>query len=249
LLLSIFTYLFYHKAKNSAIGNVAYNPSLVSHTPQPLDADIHSSSCEQKTTKIWKGMVFVWEKSRSLMAGVLILALTTSSALAASSFPDVAEDADYAPAVEYLNEIGVMSGDQNGNFNPDNTVTRAEMAAIVCRMSGETEDLPSDDRFPDVPVEHWANGYVSKAAELGIVTGYDTGLFGPTDTVTYEQAVTMIVRTFGGEEAAVEYGGYPDGYLSIAEEDGLLTGVFATIGTPLPRSDVAKLLYNHYWHY
>lgn len=182
----------------------------------------------------------------------LFLALCMAASLSTAAwaaFPDVDENAEYAEAVEYLDEIDIMSGDQYGNFNPDNTVTRAEMATIVCRILGETEDLPSDDRFPDVPVGHWANGYVSKAAELGIVTGYDTGLFGPTDEVTYEQAVTMIVRTFGGEDLAVEYGGYPNGYLSVAEEDNLLDGVSATIGTLLSRSDVAKLLYNHYWNY
>ncbi len=151
------------------------------------------------------------------MASVLILALTASTALAASGFPDVAEDADYAPAVEYLNEIGVMSGDQNGNFNPDNTVTRAEMATIVCRIMGETEEIPSREDFPDVPTDHWANGYVSKAAELGIVNGYDNGNFGPADTVTYEQAVTMIVRALGFEEEATIAGGYPKGYMTATE--------------------------------
>lgn len=178
-----------------------------------------------------------------------LLALCMAASLSTTAwavFPDVDENAEYAEAVEYLDEIDIMSGDQYGNFNPDNTVTRAEMATIVCRLLGETEDLPSDDRFPDVPVGHWANGYVSKAAELGIVTGYDTGLFGPTDEVTYEQAVTIIMRTMGMEDFAQISGGYPDGYLTVADEGGYLANLSLEKGDYMSRANVAVLLFNCY---
>lgn len=182
---------------------------------------------------------------KKILPFLLALCMAVSLSTAAwAAFPDVDENAEYAEAAEYLNEIGLMSGDQYGNFNPDNTVTRAEMATIVCRMLGETEELPSDDRFPDVPVGHWANGYVSKAAELGIVTGYDTGLFGPTDKVTYEQAVTMIVRTKGWENEALKQGGWPYGYLYAADDHGLLSGVSSSVGAPFTRSEVAQVVYN-----
>lgn len=177
------------------------------------------------------------------MAGMLILSLLATTALAAD-FPDVDKTASYAEAVEYLNETGIMSGDQFGNFNPNDTVTRAEMATIVCRMRGKTKNLPSDDRFSDVPVGHWANGYVSKAAELGVVTGYDTGLFGPTDKVTYEQAVTVIVRAKGWEDEAINQGGWPYGYLYAADDHGLLSGVSSFVGAPFTRSEVAQVVYN-----
>lgn len=184
---------------------------------------------------------------KKILPFLLALCMAVSLSTAAwAAFPDVDENAEYAEAAEYLNEIGLMSGDQYGNFNPDNTVTRAEMATIVCRMLGETEELPSDDRFPDVPVGHWANGYVSKAAELGIVTGYDTGLFGPTDEVTYEQAVTMLVRTLYGDELAKELGGYPNGYLQVAEECGILYKTQFTIGALLTRANIAILIQNAY---
>ena len=52
----------------------------------------------------------------------------------ALEFSDVAEDADYAAAVDYISDLGIMVGDGTGRFNPDKTVTRAEMAATVCRM-------------------------------------------------------------------------------------------------------------------
>lgn len=182
-------------------------------------------------------------KLRRTLAYLLALTLLTCPAMAASPFPDVDENAEYAEAVEYLNDAGVMQGDDKGNFNPDKTVTRAEMAAIICRMLDET-DLVTSDMFSDVPTTHWANKYIAKAAELGIVSGYGNGRFGPNDSVTYEQAVTMVVRAWDMEVLAVAAGGYPDGYVATADEQGFLKGVQAQIGENLNRAVVAQILYN-----
>lgn len=182
-------------------------------------------------------------KIQRILAGLLAIFLLTCSA-SAKSFPDVDDYLDYAAAIDYVSELGIMVGDDQGNFNPYKTVTRAEMATIVCRMLGETENLPNSTVFTDVPVGHWANAYVGKAAELGIVSGYGGGIFGPSDPVTYEQAVTMIVRAVGDNDAAIRYGGYPDGFLITAAESYFLEGVFAEKGEPLSRGDIAVIVYN-----
>ena len=183
-------------------------------------------------------------KFQRTLACLLALTLLICPALAASPFPDVNENADYAEAVEYLKDAGIMRGDNKGNFNPNQTVTRAEMATIVCNMLGETKDLTVSDTFSDVPTTHWANKYITKAAELGIVSGYGNGKFGPSDTVTYEQAVTMLVRAWDMDALAVAAGGYPDGYVVTADEQGFLEGVKAKVGQKLNRAVVAQILYN-----
>lgn len=183
------------------------------------------------------------EGIQRLAAGALVLALMVTRA-SATSFPDVDKNAAYAEAVEYVSEAGIMEGKNGRNFDPEGTVTRAEMAAIVCRLLYETENLPNEERFSDVPVSHWANGYVSRAAELGIVNGYGDGNFGPGDTVTYEQAVTMVVRCTGFDVDAIEAGGYPDGYLKTANEMGLLNEINSSVGAEFNRGQVAMLVYN-----
>lgn len=182
-------------------------------------------------------------KFKQALAGLLAMGMLTCPALAAA-FPDVSSTADYAEAVEYVSDIGLMVGDDLGNFNPNKTVTRAEMATIICRMLGETEGLTKSNQFSDVPMNHWANPYVAKAAELGIVGGYGDGRYGPSDAVTYEQAVTMIVRALGGESEAMLLGGYPNGYVLAAEGEGLLDNVTATVGEKLTRANVAVMLFN-----
>ena len=49
----------------------------------------------------------------SLLAGCILIASAQ-----AASFPDVAADADYADAVNYVSEQGIIVGDSAGNFNP-----------------------------------------------------------------------------------------------------------------------------------
>lgn len=175
----------------------------------------------------------------ALMGGLLAY-----PAFAAGPFPDVDETAAYAEAVETMKELGIMVGDERGNFNPNKTVTRAEMAAIVCRMLGKTENLPVSATFTDVPTSHWANTYVSKAAELKIVNGYGNGRFGPSDPVTYEQVVTMLIRAIGMEQQAAQLGGYPNGYITAAKNVGMLTNISAENGRYMHRSEIATMAFN-----
>lgn len=183
-------------------------------------------------------------KVRLILAGLLAALMMTSTA-SAKIFPDVDEHSEYWPAVDFVSEMEVMVGDDRGNFNPNKTVTRAEMAAIACRLKGAAYDLTTSIVFSDVPIEHWANAYISKAAQLGIVNGYGDGRFGPSDTVTYEQAITMIVRAIGGFEYAEEAGGYPDGYIASAMMQGFLNGVNAKKGDEISRADIALIAYNY----
>jgi len=175
-----------------------------------------------------------------LVGGVL-----TAPALAETAFPDVDEDAEYAAAAEYLSSIGVMQGDAQGYFNPDESVTRSQMAALVCRMLGESDDLfVNETRFGDVPISHWASGYIVKAASLGIINGYQDGTFKPDDSVSYEQVLAMLVRAMGKSDEAAEAGGYPDGIIAIAKENGYINQLVAEKGDIMARWQVAVILYN-----
>lgn len=161
----------------------------------------------------------------------------------APSFPDVPQGANYAQAVSVLAELEVITGDDKGNFNPDTTVTRGEMAAILCRLL-EEEKIEKDTGFLDVSPTHWAAGYVAKAAELGIINGYGDGNFGPENPVTCEQVVKMLVCAWGYEEEAQREGGWPAGYWKTAQSLGLLQGVISGQTEPAARSTTAILCYN-----
>ena len=180
----------------------------------------------------------------SAMSVLLIGAFMICPAFAASSFPDVDENAAYAEAVQYVNDMEIMQGDDKGNFNPDKNVTRAEMATIICRMLYEDASATDGTVFSDVPASYWANGYIVKAAELGIISGYGNGKFGPSDTVTYEQAIAMVIRAKDLDEYAMAAGGYPSGYIKVAQEYGFGQELNTSLGDLMPRREIAVLLYS-----
>ena len=101
--------------------------------------------------------------------------------------------------------------------------------------------------FADVEHTHWVLRPLSFAYEMGIITGDGDGNFRPNDNITEREAITMVVRALGYEENAQESGGFPDGYLQIAEELGLFEHTIMNID--IEREDLLYgnlylLLYN-----
>ena len=127
-------------------------------------------------------------------------------------------DANYTEAAKVLKSLNIMVGDEQGNFNPDKTVTRAEMAKILCAITGSGELAPVNCGFADVPSNHWASGYISVAKNNGWIEGYGDGNFGPNDIVLYEQAIKLVMSALNYDIYAEENGGYPMGWLMAANE-------------------------------
>ena len=149
--------------------------------------------------------------------------------------------------IEWFNPYAkLVLSDENGNFNPNQGITRAQCAAVVCRLLDAEADAQSmtTTAFMDVPTSHWANGYIAWAYDHGIINGYGNGEFGPSDTVTYEQAIKMLIGGIGYDDAAIDAGGYPYGYISIADNCGFLHGVEDTFGDVITRANIAVIIAN-----
>ena len=184
---------------------------------------------------------------KKLIASVSAVALTLSTVAFAANYTDVAEDSAYYEAVESLSKLGIVTGYEDGSYKPEETVTRAEMAALIARIQGydETAKNSANTIFTDVPSENWASGYVAQATNQGIINGYGDGTFGPDDPVLYEQAVKMIMATLGYTPYAKNNGDYPTGYLAAASRYEVTKGVSnAVIGSGANRGTIAQLLSN-----
>lgn len=185
-----------------------------------------------------------FKKVISTLAAVAILA--SSASAFAVTFPDVDESASYANAVNALTNLGIVDGDDNGKFNPDNTVTRAEFTKMVVEAKGLGDSASSSTytQFTDAQ-GHWAAGYVQTGVAEGFINGYDEKTFGPDDKVTYAQAVKMLVAGIGYELWSQEQGGYPAGYLSWGSQLDIIDGVKGVNNdTALTRAQCAVLIYN-----
>ena len=109
-------------------------------------------------------------------------------------FTDVAGSDWFADAVDYVNGKGLMIGMGDGLFSPGINVSRAMVATILYRFSGEPDasDLPNP--FADIEEGKWYTDAVKWAASEGIALGYDNGNFGPDDPVTKEQIAALVYR-------------------------------------------------------
>ena len=170
---------------------------------------------------------------------------TTSETQTVSTFPDVSASASYAEAVKVLSEAGIIQGDANGKFNPEQTVTRAQAAAFLCRMLGieETAKVKKSTKFSDVPQSYWASGYVAAIADQGVISGYTDGSFKPNNPVSYREFLTMLLRCIGLTEDAEKLGGYPQGYLALADQLGFTEGIHYSATAPASRAAIAQIMY------
>ncbi len=145
-----------------------------------------------------------------------------------------------------LSGLNIMVGDDEGNFNFDNYVTRAEMAKIAVASSSYKNTVALGlqfSPFSDVKGTFWGAPYIRAAVSAGIVEGYIDGTFRPNGTVTYEEAITMMLRVLGYTET--DFGAsYPYGQIGTADGLRMTSGINGQIGMPMTRRDVAKLVCN-----
>ena len=145
-----------------------------------------------------------------------------------------------------LSALNIMVGDDDGNFHFDDNVTRAEMAKIAVASSSYKDTVALGlqfSPFSDVKGSFWGAPYIRAAVSAGIVDGFIDGTYRPNETVSYEQAVTMMLRVLGYTDS--DFGAsYPYGQLGTANSLKLTDGINGTIGAPMTRRDVAKLVCN-----
>jgi hypothetical protein len=183
---------------------------------------------------------------KKVISSAAAVAMLASSASAfALTFPDVDESASYANAVSTLTGLGIVNGDDNGKFNPDNSVTRAEFAKMVVEALGDGDAAAASTytSFSDCQ-GHWAAGYIQTGVAKEFINGYDENTFGPDDTVTYAQAVKMLVGACGYDLWASNRGGWPSGYLSYGSSLKITNGVSMGNDVAVTRAQCAVLIYN-----
>jgi len=182
---------------------------------------------------------------KKLLSLVLVLSLVLGSVAFAFATPEDVVGTDYEDAVTRLSALKILTGYEDGSFKPENTITRAEFAAVVVRSLGlGNAAMKGATTFTDVPADFWGSGYINIASGLEIVNGYGNAMFGPNDPVTYEQAVTMVMRALGYAPKAEDKGGYPNGYLVVAAEEDVTDDVAGVVGAAASRGVVALLMDN-----
>ena len=181
--------------------------------------------------------------SLGLTAAMISGLMVMGSSAASSSYTDVA-DTDNVEAIEVLKAVGIMVGDESGDFNPDQNVTRNEMAVIMSNlMAYNVATYKDTSPFTDVP--SWAEPYVAACWTNGITAGTSDTTYGGEQDVTTAQAALMVMKALGYFQYASDFGA--DWQLATVSQGNridLFTDVDSGVREAMTRNDVAQLVLN-----
>ena len=184
---------------------------------------------------------------KKLVSLLLVISIFMSFSLlgTAYSYNDIS-DSEYINDIEELKAIGIMSGDESGNFKPDECLTRAEFAKIICKIDGMEFDIGANAGmgFSDVASNHWAFGHIFYAVGRKYMQGYTDGTFRPDDCITGREALKVLVSLTGYDFLAMAKGGYPDGYEITGAELGITKGLDISLNDYVYREEIARMINN-----
>ena len=180
----------------------------------------------------------------------LVLAFACAFTMfAGAAFTDQADIKVDSDVVDTLVSLGVIEGFEDGSFQPNGTVTRAQMAKMiyVLRTGNSDASAYNDDKtsFTDIGT-HWARGYIKYCQSLNIIAGKSNTKFCPNDKVTAQEAAKMLLVTLGynAEKAGLTGAGWASKTNALADENGLLEDVNTSFTAACPRQYAAQLIYN-----
>ncbi len=155
--------------------------------------------------------------------------------------------------IELLAARGLVQGRAAGKFAPGAPVTRAEMAALLVRLTGAKEVTPAQPTFTDVAPGAWYYSAIETAVRAGLFKGYTDGSFQPDATLTREQLAALAVRLTGAATGTTQLpfadradiAPWAEEAVAAAYAQGLLRGVSDTEFAPqmsVTRAQAAALM-------
>lgn len=112
-------------------------------------------------------------------------------------FPDVAKDRWSVTEIEYMAADGVINGYPDGEFKPEQNLTRAEFAALISRFVKLDESDNNEAVFPDLDNGHWAYGDIMALYDEGFINGYEDGTFRAENEITRAEVMTVVNKILG----------------------------------------------------
>ena len=194
-----------------------------------------------------------------IFSGLLsfVFLFSVVSEVQAQSFSDVSVSHENFEAIEQLKRFGIIKGYEDGTFQPDRTVNRAESLKIVLLGSAIEVDtsLKNNGGFWDVEEEGWYAPYVVKSKNLGIVKGNPDGSFSPTRSVNLAEILKiLLVANSVSVSSSVKDSPYADvhssewfaPYFEYAKEKQLLdqsSTESVVPGHAMTRAEIAEIMY------
>ena len=185
---------------------------------------------------------------KKLLALVLALVMSMSLVTISNAAFKDADKIDYKEAVDVMNAVGVFIGDEKGNFNAKDNLTREQAAKIIAYLElGEkaADALVGGATFTDVASTRWSAGFVGYCAKAGVVAGYD-GKFDPAGQLTALQFGKMLLVELGYDAKAAGMVGadWAINTSKLMTKAKLMDGIDGSVNQVLTREKAAQMCLN-----
>nr|WP_264291945.1 S-layer homology domain-containing protein [Anaerosalibacter bizertensis] len=157
-------------------------------------------------------------------------------------------------AINYVRNKGIMVGNGNGDFNPDNEITRAEVMTTLNNARGYKEK--AEINFKDVKEGSWYYEEVQKAVGAGYISGCGNDMMKPEDRITRQEVAQMVAKAYGlsrNESNPIEFidesaiANWARESVRLVSENRVMIGDNEGKFNPtnrITRAEVAQIIYN-----
>ena len=186
---------------------------------------------------------------KKLLALVLALVMSMSLVTISNAAFKDADKIDYKEAVDVMNAVGVFIGDEKGNFNAKENLTREQAAKIIAYLelgSKAADALVGGATFTDVASSRWSAGFVGYCAQAGIVSGVGDGKFAPAGQLTALQFGKMLLVELGYDAKAEGMVGtdWAINTSKLMAGTKLMDGISGSVNQVLTREKAAQMCLN-----
>ena len=186
---------------------------------------------------------------KKLLALVLALVMSMSLVTISNAAFKDADKIDYKEAVDVMNAVGVFIGDEKGNFNAKENLTREQAAKIIAYLelgSKAADALVGGATFTDVASSRWSAGFVGYCAQAGIVSGVGDSKFDPAGQLTALQFGKMLLVELGYDAKAEGMVGtdWAINTSKLMAKAKLMDGIDGSVNQVLTREKAAQMCLN-----
>ena len=186
---------------------------------------------------------------KKLLALVLALVMSMSLVTISNAAFKDADSIDYKEAVDVMNAVGVFVGDEKGNFNAKENLTREQAAKIIAYLelgSKAADAMVGGNTFTDVASSRWSAGFIAYCAQAGIVSGVGDGKFAPAGQLTALQFGKMLLVELGYDAKAEKMVGtdWAINTSKLMAKTKLMDGIDGSVNQVLTREKAAQMCQN-----
>ena len=186
---------------------------------------------------------------KKLLALVLALVMSMSLVTISNAAFKDADKIDYKEAVDVMNAVGVFVGDEKGNFNAKENLTREQAAKIIAYLelgSKAADALAGGATFTDVASTRWSAGFVGYCAQAGVVNGVGNSKFDPAGQLTALQFGKMLLVELGYDAKAEGMVGtdWAINTSKLMAGTKLMDGISGSVNQVLTREKAAQMCLN-----